>query len=1060
MSLLDERFTDQFHEWETRGRGWQVWPHPVSPEPPFLPFRGHYLERTITVDDGRKPTFLSSLVAKLSGKLADPKPAEEIIEEESEEEEPEEFQRGELVELCASLPSTTQISKDIFEQFLSSLNNCQEPIAFELIGAHDCITVQFVAAEYDVDLIRQQFEGHFPEVVFTKQETFLERTWKAAEAEDAVIFEFGLAHEFMIQIAPTRNFNVDPYIGLIAAMSNLRENELALFQVVFEPVKHDWDESIFRSVTDGAGKDFFVNEPELSGEAKKKIARPLFAVVVRIAIKSNDRMLKIANDLAGAMTVFSNPASNAFIPLHNKDYNFFEHQEDLLLRQSHRSGMILNTDELVSLVHLPSTSVKAPKLRREAHKTKAVPEIARSGNGLLLGFNSYAGITSEVRLSAEQRVRHTYVIGTSGTGKSTMLVNLIQQDIENGQGVAVFDPHGDLVEKILGMIPEHRINDVVLIDPGDETHSVGFNILSAHSELEKNLLASDLVSAFQRLSTSWGDQMGSVLNNAILAFLESSRGGTLADLQRFLIEPSFRNEFLKTVQDSQVLYYWKKAFPQLSGNKSIGPVLTRLGTFLDRKPVRYMVTQQENRINFAEIMDTGKIFLAKLSQGQIGTENAYLLGSFIVSKFQQLAMSRQGQAAASRRDFWLYVDEFHNFITPSMAQILSGTRKYRLGLTLAHQELRQLQKDSDVASAVLSNPYTRICFRVGDDDARKLGDGFSFFDNKDLQKLPNFQALCRVERADCDFNLSIPAPLEVDEVKAEEIRKRVVTASREKYARLRKDIEADELASLLESEEEPPQPKKKDRSEARTSKDTKPEKPAHPTTPTETTPPEVTPASVSEPPLPVEVPIIEPVAVAVPPIEPVPTVTVQHEQPPTPPPDMGRGGAQHKAVQQRIKSEAQQIGCAVSIEERVLDGQGSVDLLIQRGNAVIACEISFTTTIDHEVGNVTKCLKAGFKVIAVVCTDLTRLLKIEKAICGCLSPEQGAMVKYFTPEQLLAYIKQLPVDVTPPPETERKIGKYKVKRSHSTLTEEERKIREGMALTQMTEIMKPKKRKK
>src|SRR5438445_11660198 len=208
--------------------------------------------------------------------------------------------------------------------------------------------------------------------------------------------------------------------------------------------------------------------------------------------------------------------------------------------------MLLNVEELLGFVHLPSAEV--PHLSRALTRTKAAPVISA---GLLLGENVHRGKTMEVRLSADQRVRHTHIIGASGTGKSTLLFNMIRQDIENGEGVALLDPHGDLVDKVLGIIPPNRIGDVVLVDPSDEQHSVGFNILSAHSDLEKNLLASDLVSVFQRLSTSWGDQMGSVLNNAILAFLESTRKGTLADLRRFLIEPAFRAEFLKSVSDPE-----------------------------------------------------------------------------------------------------------------------------------------------------------------------------------------------------------------------------------------------------------------------------------------------------------------------------------------------------------------------------------------------------------------------------------------------------------------------------------------------------------------------------
>src|SRR5262249_47618816 len=195
------------------------------------------------------------------------------------------------------------------------------------------------------------------------------------------------------------------------------------------------------------------------------------------------------------------------------------------------------------------------------------------------------------------------------------------------------------------------------------------------------------VSAFRRFSTSWGDQMTSVLANAVLAFLESDQGGNLADLRRFLIERDFRKSFLETVRDPEVLYYWQKEFPLIS-QKPQGPLLNRLNTFLRPKLIRYMVAQKENKLDFRTIMDEGKIFLAKLAQGAIGVENAYLLGTLIVSKLNQLVLSRQEQKESERRNFYLYVDEFQNFITPSMASILSGARKYHLGLILAHQDLR------------------------------------------------------------------------------------------------------------------------------------------------------------------------------------------------------------------------------------------------------------------------------------------------------------------------------------------------------------------------------------
>ena len=627
---------------------------------------------------------------------------------------------------------------------------------------------------------------------------------------------------------------------------------------------------------------------------------------------------------------------------------------------------------------------------------------------------------------------HILIIGASGTGKSTLLFNLIRQDIENGEGIAVLDPHGDLIDRILGIIPPKRIDDVVLVDPADEQYSVGFNILSAHSELEKNLLASDLVSVFQRLSTSWGDQMNSVLQNAILAFLESDRRGTLADLRSFLIEPSFRNEFLKSVKDSEVVYYWQKSFPHLSGNKSIGSILTRLDTFLAKKPIRHMVSQPENRLDFAQIMDSGKIFLAKLPEGLLGKENSYLLGTLMVSKFQQMAMSRQAQQIAARRDFWIYIDEFANFITPSMAEILSGARKYRIGLTLAHHELHQLQRSPEVASAVMSHPFTRIVFRVGDDDAKKLAEGFSYFEAKDLRNLDIGQAVCRVERSDFDFNLAIPLPDEPNKDEATQRRQEVITVSRKKYGTAWADVEA-MLAKSIELPGPatkvpvvPPVP-------SEPVKVVEVPKAAAPQPTVETKPPEVLP------------PVIVP--------EPKPAV-VSEKKTPSAPADLGKGGEQHKAIQRRIKEAAEALGFRSVIEKQLAGSQESVDLLLERGGQKIACEISVTTTIDHEVGNVAKCLKAGLPQVAIICTDAQRLQKIAAAVSGSLGSEAAAQVEYFEPDQFIAHLKTLPGPV--PKEYLTTHHGYKVKRSAPKLTVEEQRQREDLANRMMAEAMRPK----
>jgi hypothetical protein len=1024
MSRLDEQLSEQFHQWELRGRGWQVFDEPVSPEPPFVPFKGHYLPLAPRLDDTAKPTFFSSLVQKVSSKLSTaPQPA--VVEPVADEEpEPTPLVRESPVEFQASLPDNLDISKEAFEQFLLNLSLCHEPIAFELLGVHKKITAHFAAAADDAPLLRRQLSAYFPEAVFVPQEGTLKQAWNSSTGDEVLAVEFGLAHEFMLPLASGK---IDPFIGIVGALAELQQGELGLFQVLFQPTHENWPESIVRSVSLADGKPFFVDSPELAGAAENKVARPLYAAVVRILVCAGERerMLQLARDLGGSLRVFNHPNGNKLIPLTNADYPFDNHTEDVLQRQSRRSGMILNSDELISFVHVPSSAVRSPVFQRQTTKTKAAPIIARNGNGLLFGNNDHAGQTVEVRLSPEQRTRHCHIIGASGTGKSTLLFNLIKSDIERGEGVAVLDPHGDLIDRILGIIPESRIKDVVLVDPSDEQFSVGFNILSAHSDLEKNLLASDLIAVFERLSTSWGDQMNSVLKNAILAFLESDRRGTLTDLQQFLVYPPFRNEFLKSVKDTYVVDYWQKNFPLLSGTKSIGSILTRLDTFLAQKPIRYMVAQPENRLDFAHIMDSGKIFLAKLPEGLLGRENSCLLGTLLVSKFQQTAMSRQSQQVSARRDFWLYIDEFANFITPTMAEILSGARKYRIGLTLAHHELHQLQRSPEVASAVMSHPYTRIVFRVGDDDAKKLAEGFSYFEANDLRNLDTGQAVARIERSEYDFNLSVPLPGEPDKNLAAARRQEVITASRKEYCTARTDIEA----MLVKSRATPPAIE----------------------------PPPTYPPSKPVEPKPTPVIVLAPKAEMPPPFSeivkttPAPVVEI-HEQPRKS--SHGRGGPEHTALQKHIKAEAEKLGFISRMEESVLEGRASVDVLLERNSLVIACEISFTNTEDYEADKIIKCLKGGIPKFVMICTDEKKLRKIAAAISGSPDSELAARVEYFQPDSFIEYLKAIPFE--PPKKTEKIRRGYKVKHSLSSVSTEEQMAKEEIAIRAIAESMQQK----
>ncbi|MGV7222187.1 MAG: type IV secretory system conjugative DNA transfer family protein [Nitrospinales bacterium] len=996
-----EQLTEQFYEWESRGRGWTLWDYPVEIEPIFRPFVDHYIPSHQIFDDGRKPTLLNSLIEKVRGFFPGPiSPSIDTIENEWEEIPPEFFvPESPIIELQVSLPPKQSISKEVMSQFIIGLTHTSHPLSFEIVGKENLITVQLACQETDRQHIVQQFKGYFPEAVIQEERGLLNDFLDRTEAKETVIIDFGLSHEFMLPIKTVRGFEIDPLIGIISAMSDLEDEELGLFQIIFKAARYPWAESVIRSVTDWNGKAFFNDSPEMVSLAKDKVSSPMFAAIIRVGAQSpvSGRAWQIAKSLGSGLSQFNNPGSNELIPLSNDGYLDIDHHYDLLFRQTHRSGMLLNSDELISLVHLPGPSVRSEKLKREEKRTKSVPNLAL-GHKLLLGENYHNGKTSRVTLSPDQRTKHTYIIGASGTGKSTLLLNMIIQDIQNGEGVSVLDPHGDLIDQILGYIPEERFSDVILFDPSDAEFPVGFNILSAHSEIEKNLLASDLVSVFKRLSTSWGDQMTSVLGNAIIAILENKEGGTLIHLRRFLVDSHYRRDFLRNVNDPEILFYWEKEYPLLSGRPQ-APILTRLDSFLRPKLIRNMVSQKKNRLDFGAIMNREKIFLAKLAQGSIGEDNSYLLGTLLVSKLHQIAISRQNIKEAERKNFYLYIDEFQNFITPSMASILSGARKYHLGLILAHQELRQtLSKDQDVASAVISNPYTRICFRLGDFDAHKLKDGFSFYEAKDLQNLGIGEAIGRIEQADYDFNLkTLPLPV-VDMGLAKQNQERLIALSREKYAS-RKEAVEEELAKERPSPSTPTVVKeKKIKKEENIEPKAPPIKVEY-----ETKPVKESPKS-----------------------SPVKSTT------------LGRGGQQHKYLQQLIKRIAEEKGFRAIIEKQVLDGAGSVDVSLEKEDQQIACEISVTSTAQQELGNIQKCIAAGFNQVILLSSEMKTLRKLKDFVSENLEEESLKKVLFFLPEEFISFLEKTEAKEK---SNEQRVRGYKVKVNYTAIEESDKKAR-------------------
>lgn len=1007
-----ELLTAHFYDWERRGRGWCLYDAPVSLEPPYKPFWRHsgIISAAQPTDDGRVETLGSAVTSFFKGLIGGNKVSG--VSTDWEEDEPAvryAKHDNRVAELSVVLPVDAEVSREAAEQLLVSLSGSPSPVSFEVIGTAESISIQLTCHEDQIAPVREQITAYFPEAIVEERNAVLQRAWEGA-GWNQVIIDFGLSNEFMRPLRSFRNFGVDPLIAVAGALSDIKLGEVGILQVLFQACRGAWSPCIMRAVTDGAGGSFFADAPDMVSLAKEKTSRPLCAAVIRVAARcgTEERTAALARSLVRAVDQLANPPSNDLIPLSNDAYDEQAHEEDLLSRTSHRGGMLLSTNELVSLVHLPSASVRVPQLERKRRKSKAAPSSV-VGHELVLGENRHAGKTVTVTLSEDQRSRHVYVLGASGTGKSTLLLNMIVQDIQNGRGIGVLDPHGDLIDAVLAHIPEGRYADVILFDPSDEECPIGFNVLSAHSELEKTLLASDLVGIFRRFSTSFGDQMQAVLSNAILAILESERGGTLFDLRRLLTEKEFRAEYLRTVSDSEVRYFFEREFPLLRGTPQAS-ILTRLNTFLRPKPIRRMVAQRQG-LDVAGIMNGGEILLAKLSQGLVGEENSHLLGALLVSKFHQMAMGRQVIEATGRRPFSLYVDEFHNFVTPSMASILAAARKYRLELVLAHQEMHQLaDQDTGLASAVLTNPGTRICFRVGDQDAKKLAEGFTSFNSADLQSLGVGEAICRVERAEYDFVLTT-APPPIHDAKLAEVRRaELVRRSCAYYARPVAETETLLVAARTDVAlvEEPTEALKPHRDAARS---------------------EVEPIRAQEP-APTNTARLGDTAPATAPKK----ARLEVVSPPT----FGRGGREHKYLQHLVKRLAEDRGYRAVIEQPILAGAGSVDVSLEKGARRIACEVSISTEADHEIDNIQKCLAGGYEMVVCLSSEPKTLRRLKERAAAILEPTTQAHVRFLQPEEMVLLLDELAAGEA---RGEATVRGYRVKRRYQAVSSEDAELR-------------------
>ncbi len=410
----------------------------------------------------------------------------------------------------------------------------------------------------------------------------------------------------------------------------------------------------------------------------------------------------------------------------------------------------------------------------------------------IFGETNFRNRFRKFGIKTDDRRRHMYLIGKTGMGKSTILENMIIEDIRAGKGVAVVDPHGDLAEKVIDFIPTERINDVIYFNPSDMDYPIAFNVVEHVEPHLRHLVASGLLGVFQKLwADSWGPRLEYILRNAILAILDYP-GSTLLAVTRMLSDKAFRKKVVEKIQDPVVKSFWVNEFAGYAdkfASEAVSPIQNKVGQFLSSSLIRNIVGQVKSSIDVRKVMDEGKILIMNLSKGRIGEDNSALLGSMMITKIQLAAMSRVDIPEKERKDFYLYVDEFQNFATDSFANILSEARKYRLNLIMAHQYIEQLGEK--VKPAVFGNVGTLIVFRVGAADAEELVREFTpTFMEEDMVNLPKYEFYIKlmIDGVTSDpFSARGLHPL-TEEEKTDNTDK-VIKVSRERYARDRKTVE-------------------------------------------------------------------------------------------------------------------------------------------------------------------------------------------------------------------------------------------------------------------------------
>ncbi len=664
----------------------------------------------------------------------------------------------------------------------------QRHIAFEITVKKGIIYYYVVVPLVLIDVVRQAVAAAYPTASLEEVEehNIFSQTGKIS---GTIGGELSLKSDYAYPIATFEDTKRDAMRALLNALSSSGKDDGAAIQILLRPAPEGWSkhsqataskirkgkktgstgssglstgmlEMLWKPPSSNDKKEndsqhqVTSHEQTIIDAIEEKTRYPGYETLIRVIASSNvaTQSQTLMKNIVSAFALFNSPNKNGFNFSVAKDIEDFTTAFIFRFFPQSLKSNVLNSVELATIFHLPDqNSIPTSQVERQMAKQvdgpNFIPEV-----GLLLGYNLFRNIKKEIRLDKEDRRRHTYIIGQTGTGKSKLMENLAVQDMMDGRGFAFIDPHGDSAEALLGMVPKHRVEDVIYFSPGDMTNPVGLNMFEFDHPDEKDFIVQESINMLYSLYDPGhtgivGPRLEHIFRNCALLLMSDPAGGTFIDIPKLLVDDEFMKSKLKHVTDTNVLDFWTKEYPDSKRSNESGEVtswvVSKFGPFLSNTMMRNIMGQTKSGFNLREIMDNNKILLINFSKGKTGELNAKLLGMIFVMKFYAAALSRDNVPEDERVDFALYVDEFQNFSTDSFESILSEVRKYHLNLIVGNQFMTQLT--DKIREAIIGNVGTFISGRIGTTDAEVVVKRFApAFDTEDLIKLPNFQSVASV----------------------------------------------------------------------------------------------------------------------------------------------------------------------------------------------------------------------------------------------------------------------------------------------------------------------------